>query len=446
MNEDISNLIEQAKIVLDNNWIDKFTKPSPHLYPHQWNWDSGFIAIGYARYNQTRAQEELSTLFSSQWKNGMLPQIVFIPGALGGYFPEPDFWHCDYSPNYPDNVLTSGITMPPLHAISALRIFQNAADMNASKEWLRNIYPKILAMHEYFYSERDPFKEGLVFIRHPWESGMDNSPTWDSLLKSIIIDKKKLPTYKRKDLNKGIPASQRPTDDDYHRYVFLVDLFRKLNYNEQEIFKECPFLLQDPSFNSILCKSNEDLIEIGKILGEDTAHISEWYNQTSKAIKDKLWHPDHGAFDVYDLNEKKHIKVKTCSGFMPLLCGAPTQKQTQLIYKFLDSNSFCPMHNKYCFSIPNYDLKGFYFDTKNYWRGPVWINTNWLLREGLRRYGFKEKVKSIGQDIIELVRRWDFHEYFDPYEGTGYGTNNFSWTAALFIDVALDTETTESYN
>ena len=77
-------------------------------------------------------------------------------------------------------------------------------------------------------------------------------------------------------------------------------------------------------------------------------------------------------------------------------------------------------------------------DTKNYWRGPVWINTNWLLMKGLERYGFKEKVTSVRHDIIELIKRWGFHEYFDPYQGTGYGTNDFSWTAALFLDAVME--------
>jgi hypothetical protein len=41
------------------------------------------------------------------------------------------------------------------------------------------------------------------------------------------------------------------------------------------------------------------------------------------------------------------------------------------------------MHDDSCFSIPNYSLGGDYLDTANYWRGPVWINTNWLLMQGL---------------------------------------------------------------
>ena len=41
-------------------------------------------------------------------------------------------------------------------------------------------------------------------------------------------------------------------------------------------------------------------------------------------------------------------------------------------------------------------------------------------------------------DILELVRRYGFYEYFDPHRGVGYGTDNFSWTASLYIDTYHD--------
>ncbi len=431
-------LIDKAKQVLNGNWVGNFTKPAPHLYPHQWNWDSGFIAIGYARYHQMRAQQELTTLFKAQWKNGMLPQIVFNPSALGGYFPEPDFWQCERSPHYPSGVLTSGITMPPVQALAARHILQFAGDRDQALNWLAGIYPKMVALHQYFYRERDPLQEGLVYIRHPWESGLDNSPTWDVPLKSIPLEGVKLPAYQRQDLKKGIPDYQRPSDEDYDRYVYLVDLFRKLKYDEKAIYEECPFLIQDPLFNSILSASTEALAEIGEMLGRDTGLLREWHSQTNRALRSKLWHPTHGGFDAFDLRTSRHIETETASGFMPLLCGAPTREMADVIYQFLESNSFCTMHNNACFSVPNYNLQGEYLDPANYWRGPVWVNTNWLLMQGLKRYGFTEKAVSVREDIIELVRRWGFHEYFDPYKGVGYGTDNFSWTAALFIDAAMD--------
>ena len=72
-------LVQQAQMVLDFNWTGEYTMPGPRLYPHQWSWDSAFIAIGYSRYDQERATRELRHLFEAQWKNGLLPQLVFNP-------------------------------------------------------------------------------------------------------------------------------------------------------------------------------------------------------------------------------------------------------------------------------------------------------------------------------------------------------------------------------
>jgi hypothetical protein len=77
MNEDM--LVRQARAVLDFNWTGEYTMPGPRLYPHQWSWDAAFIAIGYSHYDQERATRGLRHLFEAQWKNGLLPQLVFNP-------------------------------------------------------------------------------------------------------------------------------------------------------------------------------------------------------------------------------------------------------------------------------------------------------------------------------------------------------------------------------
>ena len=177
--------LKDAKKILNGNWVDGYTKPSPRLYPHQWNWDSGFIAIGYAHYNQKRATREMISLFSQQWPNGMVPQIIFNPNALGHYFPEPDFWQV------PEGRLTSGITMPPNHAVACFHIYKHAQDKSQAHDFLRSIFPKLMASHRYFYRFRDPDQSMLVYIRHPWESGLDNSPAWDAPLRRIKPEKKR---------------------------------------------------------------------------------------------------------------------------------------------------------------------------------------------------------------------------------------------------------------
>ena len=429
--------LEQAKKVLNTNWTGSYTVPSVHLYPHQWNWDSGFIAIGYSRYNTDRALLEIKSLFEGQWENGMLPHIIFNEKNLGKYFPEPDFWQTEKSPYSPKNKLTSGITQPPIHAYALLKIYENAKDKKKVKDFIKWIYPKILKMHRYFYFERNPDDSGLVYVRHPWESGMDNSPMWDVILKRIDINKTKIPYFERKD-DKIIDPSQRPKDEDYKRYIYLVDLFRKVNYDEEKIYKECPFLVVDPLFNSILAASNLALIKLADIIGKNYLEIEQWYQQTSRAIRDLLFDRKKKIFFPLDLVSNQLIKVETAAGFMPLFSKSASDYQAKLIYEYLDSKSFCKLHQGNCFAIPNYDTQKKDFSSKNYWRGPVWININYLLYQGLKNYGFEEKAYHLEKTIIELPMRFGFHEYFDSITGMGYGTKDFSWTAALFIDFLYD--------
>jgi hypothetical protein len=438
MRDIISQYIKQAQSILNRNWKGSFTVPSSSIYPHQWNWDSGFIAIGYSHYDTDRAVKELQSLFSAQWKNGMLPQIVFNRKALGRYFPEPDFWKTEVSPNAPDNYLTSGITMPPIHAVAVWKIYENATDQERVKPFLEWIYPRLLSYHWYLYRERNYYGDGLIYIRHPWESGMDNSPSWDGVLERINLSDVSLPEYERKDTSSGVASEMRPAKKHYDYFVYLLELFKKTGYDEREIAGECPFLVCGPLFNGILCAANEALIRISELLRKPYRDIEEWNALTVKSIREKLFHEDHGIFDAVDLRSGKLLEFETAAGFVPLFGGAATSKQAGRIYEYLNSKSFCALHQGNCFTVPSYDTEKDDFKRRNYWRGPVWININWMLMQGLRRYGFRQKADSLARNIIELPMRFGFYEYFDSLNGRGLGSKDFSWTAALFIDTAYE--------
>jgi hypothetical protein len=340
MPDTVGKYISKAQAVLNKNWSGSYTIPSASLYPHQWNWDSGFIAIGYSHYDTDKAIKELTHLFNAQWKNGMLPQIVFNKNSLGKYFPEPDFWRTDLSPNAPDNYLTSGITMPPIHAVAVLKIYENANDGEKVKDFLKWIYPHLLSFHRYLYRERNPDGDGLIYIRHPWESGMDNSPSWDRVLDKIDFTTVPVPHYKRKDTESDVPPDMRPAKKYYDYFVYLLELFKKSGYEESHIAKECPFLIGGPLFNAILCASNEALIKISDILHEPYDEVEEWYKLTSSAIRNKLYHDEHGIFDAYDMRSGGFLELETASGFIPLFGGAASSKQAGRIYQYLNSKSF----------------------------------------------------------------------------------------------------------
>jgi hypothetical protein len=61
-------LAARARQVLRQNTMGDWTRAAPNLYPHQWSWDSAFIAIGPAHFNTRRALKELLALFGHQWR------------------------------------------------------------------------------------------------------------------------------------------------------------------------------------------------------------------------------------------------------------------------------------------------------------------------------------------------------------------------------------------
>ena len=432
-------LFEAAKAVLDANWNGQFTKPAPHLYPHQWNWDAGFIALGLAHFNMDRAEVELLNLFDAQWSNGMLPQIVFGQETKATYFPGPSFWQTEKAQAVPPHVQTSGITMPPVHGFVLLKLYEIAKDKKRALNFLKKLYPKVLKLHRYLYNFRDPLEEGLVYIRHPWESGTDNSPAWDPVLERIDTSKLDIPSYQRQDLQAPAAAIHRPTDLDYDRYVHLVDIFRRAKYNEEEIYQECSFLVQDPLFNAILVWSNEALIEIGSMLKEDVAEIIQWNEWAIYGINEKLWNEEKGIYHAYDLRNDCIIDVPTSSGIMPLIGEIPTQDQAEQILKTLGTQFGGTQQD--IFFCPTYSLDAENIDFQKYWRGPVWINMNWMLYHGLLRYDFDHLAAKLKSDSLELLEHYGFFEYFDPRRSAptsrGYGTNHFSWSAALCIDFLM---------
>ncbi len=87
-----------ARAVLERNHRDGYTIPAEGLYPFQWCWDSGPIALGWAAAGRwDRAWQELERLFSAQWPTGMVPHIVFWRED-DGYFPGPEVWATGRNP------------------------------------------------------------------------------------------------------------------------------------------------------------------------------------------------------------------------------------------------------------------------------------------------------------------------------------------------------------
>ncbi|MGI8335288.1 MGH1-like glycoside hydrolase domain-containing protein [Actinomadura scrupuli] len=422
---DESVLWQAAARVLDANWTGAATIPSPGLYPHQWGWDSAFVCMGLARYRQDRAEQELLSLFGGQWANGLVPHIVFNPALVRhAYFPGPELWRSRKQAAAPRDVETSGITQPPLHALAALRVYQGAGDAAAARDFLVRLYPLLVAQHRYLAEIRDIAGGGLMSICHPWESGLDNSPVWDRPLAALQLPPS---TYASCHTPRGLP-----TGTDYDRYVWLVTTLRDAGYRDEHLRDVHPFAVEDPLVNAVYLASTHALVEIAGIVGADPGPHREAALRIHEALLDRLWDEEAGCFRARDLRAGRRLPVATVAAFGPLLDPELPAAPLRALADLLLSARFAGAAG---YPVPTCDIQSPMFDRSSYGRGPTWLTINWLIWLGASGHGLPVIADLMYGSTLRLVRQSGFREFFDPFDGTGRGSNDFSGSAALVLDL-----------
>ncbi|WP_327102559.1 amylo-alpha-1,6-glucosidase [Nonomuraea glycinis] len=414
---DDAALGREALSVLEANWTGCATVPAPGLYPHQWSWDSAFVVIGLARHRPDRARAELLGLLQGQWATGMLPHIVFhTPEA---YFPGPSVWRSQDHESAPP-VLTSGLTAPPLHGLALWWLYRHTGDV----AFVRRVFPAIAAQHAYLAAARDLGGGGLAAIVHPWESGMDDSPSWDEPLAA-------LPEI-RYGYRKLEPAERHP-DSDHDRYVWLALRYRDAGYRAEYLRDEHPFAIEDPMFNGIWLASCLAMAELAPLTGADGKPHAEQAERIRHALLERLW---DGFFYARDLRTDRLIKVCTVGAFGPLLDPGLPSEHVSTAVDLLESARFMGATG---YPVPSCEIRAATFDRTRYWRGPSWVNTNWLLRHAATVHALEPLGRQLANGTLRLVRQAGFRECFDPFDGSGRGCRDFSWSAALTLDLLADT-------
>lgn len=436
--QELKALAEQAAEVLKANDRGQYTMPAPDLYPHQWLWDSCFIAIGLRHLDIDRAKMEVANLLRGQWSNGMIPNIIFAPGHE--YRTDRNVWRSWASPFAPDSVETSGITQPPMLAEAVVQIGKKM-EWPERRQWYRMMWPGLLAYHQWLYRERDPHGEGLVLQVHPWEVGLDNTPPWMNQLRQHLLPGwirvlKSLHLIGligmfRRDAH-SVPLDQRFDTVDAMAMFDIQRRLRRKAYNIDKVLDHSLFAIEDLAFNSIFVRANDHLRHIAKSLKEELPEeLREQMRKTCKAFED-LWDPYTAQYYSRDFVTHKLIKEPSIATLLPLYSGCIDKDRAEKLVKMLENKHlFGP-----AYPVPSVPTNSPWFQAKRYWQGPTWINTNWLIIDGLKRYGFKDHAAALTESTLELTQKSGFYEYFDPLTGEPAGTNNFSWTAALTIDLA----------
>lgn len=423
------NLYAAALRVLIGNWRGHATVPSRGLYPHQWSWDSAFVVLGLQHWAPGRAAAELLSLFGGQWADGRVPHIVFNPAvANAAYFPGPSFWRSATQPGAPP-VATSGLIQPPVHAAAAAGLINRLGSRGSG--FARRIYPHLVAQNSYLRQRRTVAPSGLAVVLHPWESGMDNSPAWDTPLARVPTELTLLNRYTRRDLQHA-GNGERPTDADYARYVRLALAYRDSGYDDDWAREESEFVVLDPAFNALWAWSELALAGIAATAGHDgKTHLAEAARITA-ALHAHLYHPEARLFLARDHRTAATLPERTVSGLIPLLLPDLHREVVAALVDTLASPVFAAT-TPAVRGVPSFDRTDERYDPRRYWRGPSWVNTTWLVTSGLRAHGYRHEAAKLDNDLVTLICYEGFREYFNPDTGTGHGATDFSWSAALLI-------------
>ena len=434
-------LAARAREVLDGNWPGRGRRCRSHAIAAEWNWNSAFIAIGRSWYDEGRAQQELRSLLGPVGgrqgpEHHLQPEMSpRTPTSRG-----PTFWQSSTrSPSAPRGVETSGITQPPIHARAALEMHRHARDVDASKAFLMWLYPRLVAEHAYLSGRRDPTGIGLTAFVHPWESGLDNSPAWNRDLSEMVDPRGRHPA-----VHPTRPRPWRsegpPTNEAYDRFVFLAARYRDSGYDDAVIADTVPFVMAGPMYRRdlpvVTARARRDRRDRrsgrasasrgrrarpcrtrGRALGpRDEALLRPRRDptRTERGGHDRLVRPAAGPGPAEG--------TARCDPGRPAFGELPSRSGDQL-------------------RRPELRPAGEGFDERRYWRGPVWINTNWLLLSacGSARSGALRHADRASRPSPR--RRCRLPRVLRPVRWHRVRHDSFGWTAALaccsiFIDGA----------
>ena len=303
---------------------------------------------------------------------------------------------------------TSRITQPPVLALG-VKLVNDLAPVDG---WVESLYPKLCAYVEWDMANRDRDGGGLLqweIEGNPYcrsgESGMDNSPRFDAATRMEAVD-----------------------------------------------------------FNSFLALECEILAGFAGSLGlrQDAAKWKAEHVRLCRLIDSRLWSEALQFFVDHDVERQAPSTVLASSGFLPLICGAASATQAARLAEHLRD----PQMFGSAFPVPSIAVRDTEHYGKDMWRGPVWINLNWLIASGFARYGLDDvaatlrtrtmrEIEAYAERYGTLFEFYDDRREIDPPSLLRKGKcapaenpyhqvfHDYGWTASLYVDLVYS-DATES--
>ncbi len=170
-------------------------------------------------------------------------------------------------------------------------------------------------------------------------------------------------------------------------------------------FDDATYLLAI-DFSCFMANEMRFMAKIAKELDMDASFYETKYEEIKKSINEILWDEETGFYYDYDTEKERLHKVKSVASFLPLFAGICDDEKAKKLVEHLTN----PKEFRTEFPIPSISI-----DDSTYgidmWKGPVWLNFNYMIAKGLSEYKYTEIAQEIVNKTIDTVNEW--------YEKTG---------------------------
>jgi putative isomerase len=347
--------------------------PSWQTFQGFWAWDSWKHAAALSLFAPDLAKNQVRAMFAYQDDAGMVPDKIGVDQRQN---------------NLRD-------TKPPLAAWAVWKIYLATKD----ESFLREMYPKLVRYHKWWYAKRDHDHNGLceygstdgTVVAARWESGMDNAARFDDVKMLRNDDGAFSLDQESVDLNSYLYAEK----------LYLADISEVLKQHEE----------------SARWRNDAELLRA--------------------RIRQRMFDPETGYF--YDARVGDgQIHVQGPEGWVPLWTGVASQEQATAVRKIMANP------NKFATPLPFPTLAADnpHFDpTGGYWRGPVWLDQVYFAIAGLKAYGFEEDANKFEQQIYlrtgAATKGVAIRENYSPTTGVGLNAKDFGWSAASLLMMSV---------
>lgn len=378
-----------------------------------WAWDSWKQAVATANFDGELAKNNIRALFDYQIKGDDSVRPYDKGTIIDAIFYNKDEQRGGEGGNWNERN-----SKPPLAAWAVWNVYKETNDI----EFLKEMYPKLVDYHNWWYTNRDHDKNGIaeyggmvhpannsedeIILAAAWESGMDNATRFDK--EGFGSDDAGVHVFENKDNNGNTVG---------------------YSINQESV-----------DLNSYLYAEKGFLKSIADILGktEDSQKYEVEAKNVGEYIRNNMFDKETGFFYDLQINEdgsEKKLLVnrgKGTEGWMPLWAKVATQDEAELVKEnMMDSNKF----NTYM-PLPTASKDNPKFNPNKYWRGPVWMDQALYGIESLQNYGFKDEAETLTKKLFDnaegLIGDGPIRENYNPETGQGLHTKNFSWSASAY--------------